>query len=447
MVAEPMSTQAQPVFPPPGRRGLPIIGETVSFARNPPRFVAERFARYGPIFRSHILGSEMVFMVGADALRFVLGTHRDHFLSGKGWPKGLRMLLGESLMMQNGELHQTRRKQLAPAFYGPALARYIPAVTSVTERFLARWERLGTFAWYPEMKKLTFAMANELFLGGTTDEEDEARLGALFNDYTRGMGGPRSMIRTRLRWTPFGRALAARETLLAHVASVIRERRARPTSDALSLLVRCELDERELSEQTLFLLFAGHESTTALLTYLCMETAQQPDVMERLRYEQESLGQAPATLADLDRLAYLDAVLLEVERLHPPFVGSFRWVSESFVYNGYAVEAGTRVLYAIAPSHEDAMTYRDPTRFDPDRFMQRDAATLRRDYALVGFGGGARTCIGIEVARLEAKVVASHLLRTHEWSPVPDQRFDPVYLPSVRPRDGYRVRFKRREAQ
>lgn len=430
---------------PPGRRGFPFIGETISFARNPPKFVADRASLYGPIFRSSVLGGDIVFMVGAEALRFVLGTHRDHFLSGKGWPRGLGLLMGESLMMQNGEVHAARRKQLAPAFFGPAIERYIPVVSRACERYQSRWERLGEFAWYPEMKRLTFAVASELFLGSSSEEE-VVRLGALFSRFTGGMQGIQPILASRLPWTPFGRALAARQALLQHVARTIRQRHSQPASDALSILANCGMDEGELAEQVLFLLFAGHESTTALLTYFCMEVAAQPELLERLRHEQVAVGGLPRTLEDLERLPWLDASLLEVERLHPPFIGSFRWVTKPFVFNGCAVEAGTRVCYAISPSHHDPALYPEPGRFEPARFLDRSAAMLRRDYGLVGFGGGARTCIGVEVARLEAKVIAAHLLRGFEWTAVPGQRLDPVYLPSVHPRDGYRVRFQRRTA-
>jgi cytochrome P450 len=141
-------------------------------------------------------------------------------------------------------------------------------------------------------------------------------------------------------------------------------------------------------------------------------------------------------------MRYLDRVYLEVERLHPPFTGAFRRAVREFEFEGFRVPAGCKVFYAITGTHHSPDLYPEPDRFDPDRFEGANVAELRRDCRLVGFGAGARTCLGIEFARLEAKVVASHLLRGHRWRLAAGQNLAIRYLPSLHPADGLRVAFE-----
>ena len=425
----------------------PLLGEMIPFGVNPKGFVLKRMARFGPIFRSHVWGAPLVVMVGAEALRFLLSTHRDHFLSGKGWPRGLARLMEGSLLLQDGEKHDKTRRLLGRAFSGAAVASYVPTMEATTRRYLERWEGLRRFALYDEIKILTFDIAAQLLLGAPPGAAVE-RLNALFAAYTRGMEGMNPLFRVRLPFTPFGRACRARDALLAYVAGTAEARRERPGADALSLLVAAA-DENaamtldEVARHAMFLLFAGHESTTSLIASACLELARHPEALEKARGEERGLEARALSHDLLERRTYLDAVLTETERLHPPFPGSFRYVDKPFEFNGYHVPQGTRIFYSIHGTHHDGRVHARPEQFDPDRFDGDAAHTMRKGLHIAGFGGGSRICLGMTFARAEAKVVLSHLLRGYEWTLVPGQRLEPTYLPSVMPKDRLRVVFRR----
>ncbi len=91
-----------PTLPlPPGSKGLPFIGETLQMLFDP-NFAVKRFRKYGPIFKTHILGRSTVFLAGPEAAEFLLSSHYDHFSWRDGWPESFKLLLGQSLFLQEG---------------------------------------------------------------------------------------------------------------------------------------------------------------------------------------------------------------------------------------------------------------------------------------------------------------------------------------------------------
>ena len=434
------SNTNQTLLLPPGSLGLPFLGESLNFLFDS-QFADKRQAKYGNIFKTHILGRPTVVMMGPEANRFVLSSHMEHFSWREGWPGTFRELLGESLFLQEGAQHRRNRKLLMPAFHGKALENYFDTMVSIAQNYLNQWEKKETFTWFGEMKKLTFEIASKLLIGSEPGEMTD-RLSQWFTELTNGL----FMVPLRWRWTPYGKALQARDQLLAHIQKVVEERMAHPTEDALGLLVQSEdengdhLTLQELKVQALLMLFAGHETTTSMLTTLVMSLAQNPQVLERARQEQQRLASEGAlSLNQLKQMPYLDQILKEVERLYPPVGGGFRGVIKSFVFNGYQIPAGWMALYRIDAAHKDDRCYTNPQAFDPDRFNSNRAEHKRYDFSLVGFGGGPRICLGLAFAQLEMKIVAALLLRQYQWELLPNQDLSLNPVPTLRPRSGLKV--------
>jgi cytochrome P450 len=385
-------------------------------------------------------------MVGPEAAEFVLSSHIDHFSWREGWPDNFKQLLGESLFLQDGEEHRQKRRLMMPAFHGQALARYITTMESITQDYLQKWEQKREFTWFEEFKQLTFEIASQLLVGASPGSE-VARLSQLFTTLTNGLFALNPL---PLPITKYGRAIAARNQLLQHITEVVRQRQQHPTNDVLSLLVQARDEEgngmslKELTAQAMLLLFAGHETTTAMLTWLCVELGRHPEVLQRAREEQLSLAsEGQMTLEQLGKMQYLEQILNEIERLHPPVGGGFRGVVKPFEFNGFHVPAGWMLSYSIPGTHQLASIYPEPKRFDPDRFSPERQENKQKPFSLIGFGGGPRICLGIAFAKLEMKIVAAQLLRSYQWELLPQQSLDPVAIPMRRPKDGLRVRFQR----
>jgi cytochrome P450 len=415
--------------------GLPLVGETLQFLFDPD-FVEKRFKRYGLMFKTRILGRPAVYLAGPEAIEFILDRHMDHFNWREGWPQSFKTLLGRSLFVQEGEEHRRNRRLIMPAFHGAALARYFATMEQITQGYLATWVQKREFVWYKEFKQLTFEIASQIFLGSSPGPET-VRLSQLFTTLSGGLFG-----------VGMKRAIAARQQILQHLTQVIQQRQQHPTDDALSLLIQAEdeagnrLSREEICDQALLLLFAGHETTTSMLTWACLELARHPDLLNQARAEQLNLAQQGGlSLAQISQMPYLDQVISELERFHPPVAGGFRGVVKSFDFNGYHIPAGWLAQYSILCTHRLETVYSDPDRFDPDRFSPERQESKLQPFSLVGFGGGSRICIGLAFAKLEMKLILAHLLRGYQWQLVPNQNLEPVLIPTRRPKDGLRVRF------
>ena len=189
--------------------------------------------------------------------------------------------------------------------------------------------------------------------------------------------------------SPWRKMLASRQVLDEIVFAEIAQRRAAPDPgrmDVLSLLlgVRDEAGEgfsdREVRDQLMTLMFAGHDTSTSTLTFMMYELARRPDVIEKLQEEQDRvLGGAVPDIEKLEReMPYLDMVLDEVLRLYPPaWIGPRRAVRE-FEFNGHTVPDGAYVNYCSWASHRIPEFFPDPEAFVPERFSRERKAALPR---------------------------------------------------------------------
>ena len=429
---------------PPGKFGLPFIGETIGFFTDP-QFSQKRIAKYGKIYKTNVFNNPTVTMIGADANTFLFRNENNYVVST--WPKSTRILLGDlSLAVRGGEFHTSRRKLLYQAFQPRALASYIPTMEKITDEYLERWEKLEEFTWYPELRNYTFDIAGNLLVG--KDGGSKTPLRELFETWCAGL----FTIPNPFPWTRFQKALRARKALLKQLEKIVIQRQQEDNlgEDALGLLIQAKDEEgnsltlEELKDQVLLLLFAGHETLTSALASFCLLTAQHPDVMAKLREEQAKLSlTSPLSLEDIKQMTYLEQVIKEVMRVIPPVGGGFRKVIKSFEFKGYQIPEGWTIQYQIPQTHKDHTIYTDSDRFYPERFSLSRAEDKQASFGYIPFGGGLRECLGKEFARLEMRIFAAKLLQNYQWDLLKDQNLDLVTVPSPHPKDGLKISFRR----
>jgi cytochrome P450 len=212
-------------------------------------------------------------------------------------------------------------------------------------------------------------------------------------------------------WAKFERrATSVRKS----IDRLIVEKRARPGQDILSLLLATRdeagqpLDETEVYEQLLTFVVAGHETTATTLAWALYELHRHPTELARLRTE---IASTPAANPDeLARLPFLDAVISETLRCHPPVPIVPRRVAREFTLGSYTLPVGQSVGLAVYMSHSDPKNHANPRAFLPERFLGKPSAQQRFTY--LPFGGGARRCLGAAFAAYELKVVLGTLLAT-----------------------------------
>jgi cytochrome P450 len=378
------------------------------------------------VFRSSIVGNELVFLVGPEANRSVLTTDRESYSHHGGWG----VVFGEppNLLTLDGDDHADQRKGVWPAFTAKRMDEYLPLVDEAIQARIEPWIDRPEVDAYEETRELTFDLAARAFLGVRPGEE----LDAIRQQYLASLGSQRP---------------GARRAGEALLLEKIRERRERPFDDAMGLLTQhVRPDGRPLSDAELiaharFLLQAGYETTASLGAWALYLLTVNRDYERRVSQEVERHPlSSPPTHEELRGLEQIDRLILETERLYPPVPYGPRGVAQPTVVEGYQIQPGPIVMYAIASTHRLPSLWRDPETFDPDRFAPPREEHKRDPYSLVGFGGGPRRCVGMTFARLELILLVARVLGTYRMEPVPDHEVVQSFGITARPLGGMRLR-------
>ncbi len=421
----------------PGRYGLPFLGETLELFGTEELYYWKHFQRYGPVFKTRILGIKVAFLIGPDANRLLLLEQAEHFSSRLGW-EFLEPLFGNGILLQDGQEHSRTRRLMYPAFHGKAIASYFDTIQTIVQNFLKDWGERGTIPLTSDFRKLTLIVASRLFLGTQTDSEVEQTS----QWFTQLIAGRLALLRLDTPFTLYGRSQAARRKLQAFLRTTIAERQRQgnlqESRDILGLLLATEdeegnrLSEVEVINQALLLLFAGHETTATLLSWLLFELGSHPEWRDRLRLEQaEVVGNEPLSLSHLKQFPQLTCALKEAERLYPPVYSIPRGVVKDIEYAGYHIPAGWYVDVSPMLTHRLPELYPNPELFDPDRFAPPREEDKKHPFALIGFGSGPHSCLGFEFAQMEMKIILSTLLRHYDWTVTPEREaIAPVRQPS-----------------
>lgn len=423
-------------------KDIPFVQLPSNFPTTIGTFLVNMYGQYGSILRTMYLGKPVVFLVGPEANHFILYNNRLKFSHHQGWGQfyGVLDVYGDGLLTMDGVEHSQHRQIMNPAFAINYMARYLPLMNGIIRKRITHWIERGEIDVYQEARKITFDVAAETLIGLETGPEVD-RFRELFVHLL--MQGMRARI-SRLK------------DEVSHLLQLkIQERRTHPADDVLGLLVQARdsagkaLSDEQIIAHINILLIAGHETSTSLSAWLLYLLSQHPDYMQRVLAEQEELlgkdVDVDPTLDDIKRMKELDNALSEAERLYPPIATGPRGALEDFVFNGYSIPAGTQVLYCIAASHLLPGIFAEPARFDPDRFAPPREEHKKTPYALVGFGGGPRICIGINFAKVEIKTMVTHILRQYCLELLPNQEIIQFYRATGMPLHGIKMRICERK--
>ncbi len=425
----------------PGRTGPPLIGETLSLFTDPYGYSSRHFARYGPTFKSNILGKPATIFLSAEGQRFVLATAQKSLDTGAGYAI-IHGLLGDALTLTDGEVHARLKSWMAPAFSARTMPLYLETINQVIARRLATWGERGEIVLQREFAATTFNLGIALMLGLDPDEGEAAELLHHWNTFAAGVNTLIHFIPGPI--TKYGRALAARDWLTRRISQIVARQKTSDQTNIIHLLAEAGMPDAEIITQIIFLIHASYDTTTDTLTWAFVELLRNPELWERVRAEVAAATNAPISFADLGQKPFLDAIIKETLRLYPQVHLFFRGAKEDLEYDGYAIPKGSIVGLVPAYTHRRADYFADPQRFDPDRFMAPRDEDKQTPYAWVGFGGGMHGCLGEMVARLEFKALTTAILRHYDLKLTRDQDLSQVYQALSRPKSGGRVTFQRR---
>jgi cytochrome P450 len=435
---------------PPGPQSF-SFARTLRAARDPLPMLLALYEEHGPIFSARLLHHPVIFMIGPEANHFITVAHPENFHWRESSFGDLIPLLGDGLLTIDDAYHDRAREIMMPAFHREQVAASVAAMVAEATPAIERLRPGQAVDIYEWMRGVAMRIAMRALLGLDPDEAGKGAAAAEHFERALGFYGTDFHLRLlRGPGSPWSKMVSSRAVLDGIVYDEIAQRRGSPDAekmDILSLLVgvRDEAGEgfadKEVRDQVMTLMFAGHDTSTSTLTFMMHELARHPDVVAKLCEEQDRvLGDDAPDIDRLEReMPYLDMVLDEVLRLYPPaWIGPRRAVRD-FEWGGHRVARGAYVNYCSWASHRLPEVFPEPEAFIPERFSRERKAALPRG-AYVPFGGGRRICIGKRFGQIEVKLVATMLLQRLRLDAMPGRSMTVRQMPTLSPRGGLEMR-------
>lgn len=434
----------------PCSRGWPLFGHLFDLQRDPTGFLMSMARRYGPIANYRVAGQNVFLLDHPDSIREVLQTQARKVAKSPS-TRRMRVILGEGLLTSEGEFHHRQRRLAQPAFYRPRLEQYARVMAEDAAELRDGMREGQQLDMDREMMRLTLSIVTRtLFSAGEgidAREIGEAVTGLLQLFPLLVM--PYSEYLHRFPVLPVSRRMIeSRNRLDRVVMRLIADRRAagEDRGDLLSMLISARdeedgsaMSDRQIRDEVLTLFLAGHETTAVALSWAWYLLSQHPAIEERLHREVDEVLQGrPATLQDVERLAFTTQVLAETMRLYPPAWGMAREAVEEMKFAGSRFAKGT--IFVVSPyvTHRNPAYWPEPERFDPGRFTP-EAQASRPKFAYFPFGGGPRVCIGERFAWMEGVLILATLSQRWSFRLLPGQMVEPRPLITLRPKNGIRM--------
>ena len=400
--------------------------------------------KYGDISTFRLGRRDVFFVRHPDLVREVLLTQRASFTMTSLRAK-INAVVGEGLFTSRGELHARQQRLMLPVFRKSRIEAYAAQMAELSRHSRDQWRDGAVVDIADEMMKLTMLIAARALFA--LDIGDDTRgvsrnIGVCLEVFTR-LSSPFLKLSLAL---PLPSSLRLKRSVRELDTVIYRmiERRRRDGAggnDVLSLLMQARDDEnqggmseKQLRDEVLTLLIAGHETTANVLSWIFYLLSQAPEIDQRLHAESRAVlgGRDSIAASNVERLAFARQVILEGLRLYPPgwFVG--REAQADVRLGGYTVPKGAIVMLSQYVMHRDARFFEEPERFNPDRWSDGLLERLPRG-AYFPFSAGERHCIGEGFAWQEALLVLATLVERWKFELLPGQAIRPRPSVTLRP--------------
>ena len=414
MAAAEIPAREVPLLPGGGR----LLGHALQFGRDPLALL-QRARGHGDVVRVRFGPFQMYFLNSPDAIRQALTGQARKLEKGLNFGRAKR-LIGNGLVMAEGEAHRRQRRLMQPAFHRAQVGRYTGTMRDVAVPRVSGWPDGATLALDRELRSLTLTVLTRTLLsadvGAEVVDEIERLLRVLLSELvTQGI----TANVPGLSWVPTRsnrRFSAARDRLNTLLDSIIDGylTAGADHGDLVSILLHASDEETgtgmtggQLRDELVTLVIAGSETTGNTIAWACYLLATHPEAQQRLQREvDEVLGGQDADEQTLTALPYTRAVITEALRLYSPVWILPRKAVADVELGGYRLPAGSRMMFSPYALNRDPRLHRDPERFDPGRWAA-DYTRSELRASFFPFGQGIRNCIGEGFAWSEATLVLS----------------------------------------
>ncbi len=382
--------------------------------------MVEDGARFGDIYRVHTPGRRTDTWVVADpeAIKRVLVSNHRNYTIGRGLDR-VRLLVGDGIIVSEGEVWKRQHRMMQPMFQRSRVERFGELITDINRRRLPAWAEKAASGEMLNVTRETSESALEVVLRAT--------LGADFDWLLSDLGTNPFAMLTEESGRDLRFAFRFRQ-LSKHIEAVICRREAALTTDGggagigdadwLGMMMAARdrsdgsaMSHRELIDEVMSIIVAGHETTAAVLNSVWYLLSQHPAIEARLHAEVDATELPDLRLTTIESLRYTNQVILEALRLYPPVWLLTRRCVHADRLAGYDAVAGTNVFMSPYVVQRDPRHWPDPDAFRPERFdAGADSAAHR--FAFIPFSAGPRHCVGETFATYEMAIHLYHAART-----------------------------------
>jgi len=433
---------------PPGPKGKPLVGVFPLAAADPLALYTQWAREFGDIFYYRSGFRRVYFLNHPDLVEDLLIAQAQSF--SKDWIlRNARWLFGNGLLTAEGPDWKGQRRFLQPMFHREHIVSYAEMMTAYTGQMIAAWQAGEKRSIHKDMMQLTLRIATKALFG--IDIADEiGRFGEPLNELTKGVSGGRMLLPAYLRFLPlpglvrFRRMVARLDDLVFELIAKRRDDQQQ-ASDLLSVLLRLQdedgskMTERQVRDEVITFLLAGHGTTAMALTWTWYLLSQNPLVEDGLQEELKSVlaGRKPV-FGDIPRLAYTAKIVRESMRLYPPVWAFGRTATRDCTLGGYEIPRGADVIASQWITHRDPRFFENAEQFDPDRWYSQQTQRLPK-FAYFPFGGGERMCIGASFATTEAVLVLATIAQKFRLRLVPGHPVIPATGLTLGPKYGIKM--------
>ena len=434
--------KATKVALPPGPGRLPYIGNLLSLRLDPLGYLQRLQRTYGNMATIYFGKNPAVLLFRPEYIRYVLVEHpRDFSNRGVLGNDNDDGFASEGLLTIDGEKHRQQRRAVQPAFHKKQVEGYASIINQYTQELLRTWYPGDRLDMSRALQELTLRIVSKCLFS----IDLSSQLGPLSDAFDGVIGSSTSMaedllnIRIDNPITGYGKRMAATRQLDMLIYTLIAQRRDddRDYNDVLSMLMSAQsgeeqdtkLTEKQIHDHILTFIAAGHETTAITLVWTLYLLSQYPQVRIKLQDEIRSVlaGREP-TIDDLAKIPYLDWVLDESMRLYPPAWLQMRFVSKESEIDGVKLPVGTLLILSQWVMHRLPEIWQDAEVFKPERWDPANEQHIPSG-AYFPFGGGPRTCIGMPLAQLEARIILATILQRYTPQPIPG--YTPGFQPTI----------------
>ncbi|MQL69095.1 hypothetical protein Taro_001420 [Colocasia esculenta] len=379
---------------PPGTMGWPVFGETMEFLKQGPSFMKNQRARYGSLFKSHILGCPTIVSMDPEVNRYVLMNEGKGLVPG--YPQSMLDILGRwNIAAVHGSLHRAMRGALM-SLIGPPTIReqLLPKIDEFMRSHLSNWGG-NTIDIQEKAKEMAFLSSLKLIAGIEAAQTSEAFKAEFYQ--------------------------LARQKITCLLREVIEERRSSPCDhiDMLSSLLqsRFQLTDDQMIDLLITIVYSGYEtiSTTSMMAVKYLH--DHPKVLQELRKEHLEIrrGKSPEEAIDWNdykSMTFTRAVIYETMRLATIVNGVLRKTTEDMEIKEFLIPKGWKIYVYTRETNYDHFQYPEPFTFNPWRWKDK---SMESHHYFMMFGGGSRLCPGKELGLVQMATFLHYFLTRYKW--------------------------------